>query len=315
MDSTDFPTSILITVDVEDWFQVENLRPVYPLGTWNSCDIRVERNTIKLLDLFDSQGVQATFFVLGWIAERCPHLVEEISQRGHEVASHGYQHQLCSELSRRDLYEDVYRSKALLEDIIGRSVSGYRAPSFSITRPLLEVLKEAGYCYDSSYNSFTYNNRYGRANGLFSISTQGCLTSMTGIVELPVSNLKFAGQVIPWGGGGYFRFWPLSLYLWGVTKAMRTGLPFVFYCHPWEIDPQQPRVGAIGPVSSFRHYLRLSKTEYRLGLFLSQFNNSWRTSCSTFISSCSGHDKSQPTGFESKPRAETVPIYENESPF
>ncbi|DAC71921.1 MAG TPA: polysaccharide deacetylase [Thermoplasmata archaeon] len=274
---------ILITVDLEDWFQVENLRLAYPFCVWDACEIRIERNTRELLDIFDDRGVQATFFVLGWMAERCRGLVKEISERGHEIASHGYKHQLCSALSKEVLREDVCRSKALLEDIVGRPVFGYRAPSFSITEHLVEVLGDAGYFYDSSYNSFALNKRYGRANSLFHSCNSNLMISDNGIIELPVSNLEIGGQTIPWGGGGYFRFWPPRLYSWGVTKILHERKLYLFYCHPWEIDPEQPQARQLGWLGRFRHYVNLDKTLKRLEQFLERFHQNSFISCQNYL--------------------------------
>jgi polysaccharide deacetylase family protein (PEP-CTERM system associated) len=283
MGSSDSTTSILVTIDVEDWFQVENLRPLYPSNVWDSCEMRIERNTRTLLDLLGQQGIHATFFILGWIAERCSHLVREISERGHEVASHGYNHQLCNELSRSALREDVCRSKALLEDIIGRPVLGYRAPSFSITEALVEVLGEAGYIYDSSYNSFALNNRYGKANGLFHDFKGDILITDDGFIELPVSNLKIFGRTLPWGGGGYFRFWPFLLHSWGVSRILRERKLYLFYCHPWEIDPGQPHTSHLGLLRHYRHYVNLDKTLERLGQFLTSFHLHTFVTCQDYV--------------------------------
>ncbi len=167
---------LLITVDVEDWFQVENFKKCIPFSSWPSRELRVEKNTYRLLDLFDSfngqqatdngqnNKIQATFFILGWIAERLPNLVREIHARGHEVASHGYNHNFCNEQSHDDLKKDLTDSKKLLEDIIGESVFGYRAPNFSISNDVIRIIEECGYLYDSSYNSFSMHGRYGKLN-------------------------------------------------------------------------------------------------------------------------------------------------------
>ncbi|MFP3927921.1 MAG: polysaccharide deacetylase family protein, partial [Desulfobacteraceae bacterium] len=158
------PSNILLTIDVEDWFQVENFKPCIPYSTWSSRDLRVERNTHRLLDLFDSTilNPRATFFILGWIGERLPSLIREIHARGHEVASHGCNHELLSSLDAQALIKDLNKSKSLLEDIIGSRVYGYRAPSFSIDKEILGYIRDAGYLYDSSYNSFSLHGRYGR---------------------------------------------------------------------------------------------------------------------------------------------------------
>ena len=275
--------SILITVDVEDWFQVENLRSAFPIETWDSHELRLEKSTHHLLDLFARHGIQATFFVLGWIAERLPHLVSEIQKFGHEIASHGYHHELCSGLVCTTLRGDLLRSKILLEDISGRPVVGYRAPSFSVTQDLIGTLGELGFRYDSSYNNFTMNKRYGQANGFFQQRNEGYLVAKNGIVELPISNLSLYGQTIPWGGGGYFRLYPPSVFASGVAHILKSKGCYNFYCHPWEFDPDQPRTNGIGALSRFRHYLNLDRTLTRLDLFLEKFKHCTFVTCSQYL--------------------------------
>ncbi len=276
--------SILITVDVEDWFQVENLRPAFPIEKWNSCQLRIEKNTYALLDLLSTNSVQATFFVLGWIAERLPRLISEIHSRGHEIASHGFQHELCFGLQFLGLREDLYKGKAVLEDKIGHPILGYRAPSFSITNDLIEMLGDLGFKYDSSYNNFAMNKRYGQANGLFQSSQSDQLIAKNGIVELPISNLRIVGQTIPWGGGGYFRLYPPTLFQAGVTRILKDKGYYNFYCHPWEFDPEQPLTNSINGLSRFRHYLNLDKTHNRLDRFLKKFQDCNFVSCSEYLS-------------------------------
>lgn len=275
--------TILISVDLEDWFQVENLRPSFPLSTWDSRELRVEKNTRVLFDLFDRHNVQATFFILGWIAAKCPDIIRNIHQRGHEVASHGYSHQLCSNISRQALREDIHRSKTILEGITGQQIMGYRAPNFSITKELIDVLGDFGFKYDSSYNSFALNKRHGKGNGLFSVSSKGHISANNGIIELPMSNLNITGQAIPWSGGGYFRFWPSTIFHSGVSHILKNDDHYMFYCHPWEFDPDQPRANSIGALSRFRHYLNLDKTLNRLDLFLSTFREHQFVSCSRYL--------------------------------
>jgi polysaccharide deacetylase family protein (PEP-CTERM system associated) len=275
--------TILITVDVEDWFQVENLRPAFPIEKWDSCELRVERNTHALLNLFDRYHVQATFFVLGWVAERLPGLVAEIQKRGHEIASHGFNHELCSGLTCATLREDLQRSKSLLEDITGQTVLGYRAPNFSMTHDLIETLGDLGFQYDSSYNNFAMNKRHGQANGFFKPSQGEQLVAKNGIVELPISNLSLGGQTMPWGGGGYFRLYPPLIFTTGVARILKDKGYYNLYCHPWEFDPEQPRAKGIGVLASFRHYLNLDKTLDRLNHFLSRFHECNFTSCSNYL--------------------------------
>jgi len=275
--------TILITVDLEDWFQVENLRPSYPQEIWGTCESRIERSTRVLLDLFDAYGVRVTFFVLGWVAQRFPGLILEVRHRGHEIASHGYGHLLCSESSGSALREDISKSKVLLEQIAGQPVTGYRAPSFSITMDLIETLTELGFEYDSSYNSFGLNKRYGKIEGLLEGPAHHHRVLGKGIVELEVSNLSMGGWTIPWGGGGYFRLWPTALFEAGVSRLLAERGLYIFYCHPWEFDPGQPRVNTIGKLSRFRHYLNLDTTVGRLSHFLHKFSSCNFVTCAEYL--------------------------------
>ena len=274
----------MITVDVEDWFQVENLRSVFPHETWDKCESRVERNTNILLDLFDEKHIQATFFVLGWVAKRFPKLVSEIHRRGHEVASHGYMHVMYHEVSGQNLRENLYHSKVLLEDIISEVVVGHRAASFSITKTLINLLGELGFRYDSSYNDLKFNRRYGKIDfALVNVHDKQYFRAENGIIELPISNLRLGPITVPLGGGGYFRLWPKSFFNRGVSKVLEEKGMYLFYCHPWEFDPKQPRVKDIDYLSFFRHYLNLDKTFNRLDHFLDKFQNNNFVSCSNYL--------------------------------
>jgi polysaccharide deacetylase family protein (PEP-CTERM system associated) len=284
--TTQSAKNILLTIDVEDWFQVENLRPWFPPSGWGTFPLRVEKNTHRLLDLFDrfsGNRIKATFFVLGWVAVRVPELVREIDRRGHEVASHGFGHIMCRQLDRKALEQDLRRSKDLLEDIIGKEVKGYRAPNFSINDQALKCIQFVGYKYDSSYNSFDKHGRYGR------ISANDCKTKGITIHlgkefrELPISNLLLGGQTLPWGGGGYFRFIPLSLFKAGVHKILNHSDTYVFYMHPWEIDPDQPKVRQVKGLSRWRHYINLEKTYTRLSRLIESFKGSNFITCSRYM--------------------------------
>ncbi|MGQ9671023.1 MAG: DUF3473 domain-containing protein [Desulfosoma sp.] len=283
--------SILLTFDVEDWFQVENLRAHCPESTWEGRPLRVERSTLRLLDLLDEASgnggavPHATFFVLGWVARRCPGLVRRIHERGHEVASHGYGHRLCRLENREALASDLKASKALLEDILGCPVHGYRAPGFSIDDNILHLIRHAGYAYDSSYNSFRWNPRYGR------VRLQGatrCGIGMrldNGLVELPLSNLDVRVTCLPWAGGGYFRFLPPSCFHWGVRSLLQRDSAYLFYLHPWELDPGQPRLSNASRLSLFRHYHNLNQTEARLRAFLKTFSHCDFLTCWEYLTS------------------------------
>jgi polysaccharide deacetylase family protein (PEP-CTERM system associated) len=281
---------ILLTIDVEDWFQVENFKPWIPFHSWSSRDLRVEKNTHRLLDLFDSfistqntkpvnqhreletrNPIKATFFILGWIAEQLPSLVREIHARGHEVASHGYKHNLCTGYTSNDLKTDLIHSKKILEDIIGDRIYGYRAPSFAINNDILRIIQDCGYLYDSSYNSFNLHGRYGKIS-LNGIKKRGIAVQISkaqnpvsgAFYELPISNAQFGCLVIPWGGGAYFRLAPFRLFFWGLRKTLEKDGAFLFYMHPWEIDPEQPRVTGASASNKFRHYIGLNKTYSKL---------------------------------------------------
>jgi uncharacterized protein DUF3473/polysaccharide deacetylase len=359
---------ILLTIDVEDWFQVENFKKYIPFSSWSDRELRVEKNTHRLLDLFDSielgkinrksetSSVQAstrsqhsfsdinlqssianhqsfgnkpkaTFFILGWIAERLPNLVREIHSRGHEVASHGYCHELCRDSSLEDLRKDLTNSKKLLEDTLGERIYGYRAPSFSINDDILKVIEDCGYLYDSSYNSFGMHGRYGKIslNGRkrFGIA---CEIS-NGFFELPISNLMFslnpfrtdawskailkpparrglpsglealrAGSgpggrsapnayriTLPWGGGGYFRLIPFPLFRLGVQSILKKGNDYLFYFHPWEIDPEQPRVRQASSSYKFRHYVNLKRTQKKLTNLINGFSHCRFPTCRQYL--------------------------------
>ncbi|GBC59241.1 polysaccharide deacetylase [Desulfonema ishimotonii] len=281
---------IMLSVDVEDWFQVENFKPYIPFSDWPSYELRVEKNTHRLLDLFDAHCVcggrekpRATFFMLGWLAERLPLLVREIHRRGHEVASHGYYHNLCPREEPSRLMWDLTKSKKLLEDIIGAPVTGYRAPSFSITEDILKRIEDCGYGYDSSFNSFDMNSRYGKVR-LDHLEKRGIAVRVSeNFRELPVSNLSVGTHVLPLGGGGYFRLIPAPVFRWGIRAILNRDQAYLFYMHPWEVDPEQPRVSQASAMSRFRHYLNLDKTFSRLRQFFYTFEDCRFVSCRQYL--------------------------------
>jgi polysaccharide deacetylase family protein (PEP-CTERM system associated) len=298
-----------LTIDVEDYFQVSAFEGCVWRDEWDNYPLRVERNTFRILDMLDEFGVKATFFVLGWVAERCPELVRDIAKRGHEVASHGYGHQRVCIQSRKDFRADIRRSKKILEELAGEAVVGYRAPSYSISRSCLwayDELLEAGYRYDSSVfpihhdlygipdwprHPFTVEKDWdGKWQPALPLSEQRTMNSVRGdpcfltpvpcsllpapctMTEIPITTLSIAGKRIPIAGGGYFRLFPYAFTHWGLRRINRVeGRPFVFYLHPWELDPGQPRVSGAGPKSRFRHYLNLHKTEGRFRNMLGDF--------------------------------------------
>lgn len=268
-----FPGRVVnaMTVDVEDFFHVSGFDGCVPREDWDGFESRVCRNTDRLLEMFADAGAIATFFVLGWVAERFPGLIRRIAAQGHEVASHGYAHRLVYGLTRAQFAEDLRRATGCIEQACGAQVLGYRAPSYSITRSCLWALDELlaqGFVYDASIFPI-HHDRYGipdgprhahlirRANG--------------NLWEWPGSTVRFAGHNLPIAGGGYFRLLPYGWTRWGMRHLNEVeGKPAIFYLHPWEIDPEQPRVPA-SRVSRFRHYRNLAKTEPRLRRLLSEF--------------------------------------------
>ena len=263
------PVINALTVDVEDYFQVSALAPHFPRSEWEGVPCRIERNVSRILDLFDEAGAQATFFTLGWIAERYPELIREIVRRGHELASHGYNHERASAQSPECFKADVELAKAVLEDIAGVPVRGYRAPSFSIGEDNLwahECLAEAGYCYSSSVYPVQHDH-YGMPDAPRFPYRVDC-----GLIEIPVTTVRWLGRNWPAGGGGYFRLLPYSVSRWSIDKVNREDLrPAIFYFHPWEIDPGQPRVSEASPRTRFRHYVNLERTEGKLRHLLRDF--------------------------------------------
>jgi polysaccharide deacetylase family protein (PEP-CTERM system associated) len=265
------PVLNALTVDVEDYFQVSGFANAIALSQWESMESRVCRNTDRLLSLFEEAGTKATFFVLGWVAERFPDLIKRIHRDGHELASHSYDHGLVYERTPESFAADLRRAKAAIEDASGVPVEGYRAPSFSITEQslwALDVLIAQGYRYDSSIYPIRHD-RYGIPT--WSRHIQRVDRPGGSIWELPGSTIARAGINLPIGGGGYFRLLPYSWTHRGIASLNRNeGRPAIFYLHPWEVDPEQPRIQA-GAVSRLRHYHNLEKTESRLRRLLSEF--------------------------------------------
>jgi polysaccharide deacetylase family protein (PEP-CTERM system associated) len=277
--------AILLTIDVEEWFQVENFKSYIDFSTWNSLEPRVEKNTHLILDLLDTFSFKprATFFILGWIAEKLPALVRQIRDRGHEVASHGDNHHLCTALNKNQLTRDLLTSKKRLEDITGQAVYGYRAPSFAVNDQILEKIKQAGYLYDSSYNSFSAHGRYGSIDLSKSIKRGGSYQLATRFFELPISNLHLGRTTIPLGGGGYFRLYPTSIFKQGITRVLKKNNAFVFYAHPWEFDPNQPRVHQASRGFKFRHYINLNRTETKLKRMICAFSDAYFLTCKNYL--------------------------------
>lgn len=262
-----------LTVDVEDYFHVAALAPNIHRDSWNSRESRVVGNTQKLLAIFEQFDVQGTFFVLGWVAERYPQLVKDIAAGGHEIACHGFSHRLVYEQSPKEFHEETLRSKSLLEDITGSAVLGYRAASYSIVREslwALDILVELGFVYDSSIFP-VHHDRYGIPDAERAPNRMSTPNGKS-IVEWPLATATILGCRLPVAGGGYFRLLPYWLSRWGLASInQREGRPFIFYLHPWEIDPAQPRVQTSW-LSRFRHYTNLEKCEERLRRLLGEFD-------------------------------------------
>lgn len=260
-----------MTVDVEDYFQVAAFKHKIADDDWQRWPCRVEENTERILELFDRKGVHATFFTLGWVAERYPELVRRIAEAGHEVASHGLRHVKVTEQTPSQFHDDVTRTKMLLEDITGLPVNGYRAASFSIGASnlwALDVLNKAGYHYSSSIYP-VHHDHYGMPDApRFPFRMQE-----GELMEIPISTVDVFGKKLPCGGGGYFRLLPYSLSRWAIQRVnQRDQRPSVFYFHPWELDPGQPRIPDAGLKSRFRHYVNLDKMERRLSRLLGDFS-------------------------------------------
>ena len=272
MNETDAPTLSItnaLTIDVEDYFQVSAMAPYIHRGDWDRIECRVENNVDRLLGMLDRHATRATFFTLGWVAQRYPQIVRRIVAQGHELASHGYGHQRASELSRRAFTEDIKRARRLLEDIGGQAVLGYRAPSFSIAIGNLwafDCLWATGHRYSSSIYPIAHDH-YGMPD-----SPRFAHPVVNGLLEIPLTTLRMRGRNWPCSGGGYFRLLPYALSRWMIRRVNAVDRkPAIFYCHPWEIDPGQPRVAGIDLKTRFRHYLHIDRMESRLERLLRDF--------------------------------------------
>jgi polysaccharide deacetylase family protein (PEP-CTERM system associated) len=258
----------VFSVDVEDYFHVEAFSDIVPRNKWDTYSLRVEANTHRVLDLLDEHRTEATFFVLGWVADKLPHLVREIHSRGHELACHSYWHRLIYKLSRDEFAEDTRRAKDIIEQAAGVPVYGYRAPSYSVTAAslwALDVLAESGFTYDSSIFPIRHDV-YGiptAPRNPFTVATKA-----GPIVEFPITTFRFSrGPNLPVGGGGYLRLLPFWYTRVGFRRARADNLPLIAYIHPWEVDPDQPRLPGRAR-SRVRHYTNLSQTYDRLGALL-----------------------------------------------
>src|SRR5688500_8561046 len=259
-----------MSVDVEDYFQVSAFAPHISREAWSSISCRVERNIDRILMLLDEDGVKATFFTLGWIAERYAQMVKRIAADGHDLASHGWGHHRVSELAPDEFREDIRRSKAILEDIAGQPVLGYRAPSFSIgsnNQWALDLLAEAGYRYSSSIYPIQHDH-YGMPDA----PRFAHYPRNNGLLEVPITTLRMFQRNLPAGGGGYFRLWPYPVSRWFLKRLNHLEKrSAIFYFHPWEIDHQQPRQTGINMKTRFRHYYNLHRMEDRIKALIRDF--------------------------------------------
>ena len=258
-----------LTIDVEDYFQVSAFAPYIRRDEWDTRECRVERNVGRILELLAERGTQATFFTLGWVAERYPQLVRRIVDGGHELASHGYGHQRASDLSEAEFTEDITRAKRILEDLSGRPVTGYRAPSFSIGTGNLwafDALARAGYRYSSSIYPIAHDH-YGMPD-----SPRFAYRMSSGVLEIPITTLRVGSRNLPSSGGGYFRLLPYAVSRWMLRRVNQHDRESaIFYFHPWEIDVGQPRVAGIDAKTRFRHYVNIPRMEPRLRALLADF--------------------------------------------
>jgi polysaccharide deacetylase family protein (PEP-CTERM system associated) len=258
-----------LSVDVEDWFQVSAFEGRIGRAAWDGFPSRIERNVERVLALLAAHDARATFFTLGWVAHRHPDTVRRIAAAGHEVASHGYAHRRATEQPPHEFYQDIVRAKRLLEDIVGRPVHGYRAPSFSISRHNLwtfDAIARAGYRYSSSVYP-VHHDHYGMPD-----APRFMHRLPNGLIEVPMTTARVLGVNLPAAGGGYFRLAPYALSRWAIDRVNRIEKrPAIFYLHPWELDPGQPRVDGVPVRSRLRHYLNLGRTEARLARLLGDF--------------------------------------------
>ena len=269
MSTPQVPLVNALTIDVEDYFQVSAFAPYIQRADWDARECRVERNVGRILDMLAAQKTQATFFTLGWIAQRYPHLVRRIADEGHEVASHGYGHERVSDLTPEAFAHDIRTAKHLLEDIAGVAVTGYRAPSFSIGQGnlwALDVLQQEGYRYSSSIYPIQHDH-YGMPD-----APRFAHRIRPDLIEVPPTTLRMFNRNLPSSGGGYFRLFPYALSRWMLRQVNQNDQqPAIFYFHPWEIDAAQPRVAGIDARTRFRHYVNIPRMEQRLQRLLQDF--------------------------------------------
>ena len=262
----------VLTIDLEEWFHVTNFENCISRDNWHNLPRRIPLILPRLLDLLAEHGAHATFFVLGWVARHTPHLIRRICNEGHELASHGDEHRLITSLSPRDFREQLIRSRDILEQISGCRVVGHRAPTYSLRRGTwwaFPILLESGFKYDSSFFPFGSRQNAGTYGVRFPCVLQnGAANTLT---EYPLSTMKFLGCNIPIAGGGFFRLFPYRFTRRAIQHLNQNGYPVIMYTHPWEIDPEQPRVHQASWLAKFRHYHRLDQTKVKLNQLLTDF--------------------------------------------
>ena len=257
-----------MSIDLEDWFCVHNMEQAISRSDWDACEMRVTENTRSILELLARHKTEATFFVLGWVAERVPDLVREIASHGHEIATHGYSHTLLTDMTPESFEEDLKRAIHVTRNCVDQEIIGFRAPSFTVTNKTLwavDVLTRNGIKYDSSVFPVGFHPDYGMPNASLAVYRHN-----DSLVEVPLSCAEFMGKRIPCSGGGYFRIFPYAITRRLLKLCNEQGRPAIFYLHPWELDPRQPRV-KLPLLKKFRHYYNLNKTLARLDRLLGDF--------------------------------------------
>ena len=261
----------IISVDVEEWFHPEALQERFPRDTWDRQPQRVRGNMEKLLGLFEEKGIKATFFTLGWVAQKDPQIIKDIVSGGHELASHGSYHRMVTKMTPEEFREDLKTSLDILQDISGEKVLGFRAPTFSVVKETfwsLEIMAELGLRYDSSVYPI-WHDRYGVPDAprkrYVAFEKNGLKLD-----EFPMSTMQWFGKNMPFGGGGYLRIFPNAITRMGIRKMNRENLPAIMYMHPWEFDAEQPRLN-LGRLQSWRHYYNIDKNLEKLAQLLDAF--------------------------------------------
>lgn len=286
------PKTNAMTVDVEDYYQVSAFDPYILRDDWKNYPSRVEANTDRILELFDKHDVKSTFFTLGWVADKFPSLVKRIVDQGHDLASHGWDHKRVTRLTRDEFSVDVEKSKKILEDVSGTEVNGYRAPSYSFTLKndwAHDVLLEQGYLYSSSVAPIKHD-----LYGIPSAPRFSYTCANDQLLELPITTTRMMNKNFPCGGGGWFRLYPYAVSKWAINRVNKNdNEPAIFYFHPWEIDPEQPRIEGVKLSAKFRHYQNLAHMERKITKLLADYK--WRTIPEVYAADLARMDKTSRT--------------------